>query len=231
MKLNSTHLSLLLSPLIFLAACSNPADGTAEATVNPPGTAEPTISAATPAAPTGKPFSLQPTSKIEFVGSKVTGSHSGGFSKVAGVFHVVDGKLASSGHRIVIDNSSLWTDSDRLTGHLKNPDFFDVANNPLSTFVATAIEPTGADYKVSGDLTLHGVTRNISFPAQVTVSDNLVKVTAEFHIDRYDFEMKYAGQADNLIRKEVVIKLNVEASPGTTDFAAFEATARSGATL
>jgi polyisoprenoid-binding protein YceI len=231
MKLKPTHLSLVLSPLILLAACSNPADGTAEATVNPPGQMEATISAVKPAAPTGKPFSLQPSSKIEFVGSKVTGSHSGGFSKVAGEFFVEEGKLASSGHRIVIDNSSLWTDTDRLTGHLKNADFFDVANNPLSTFVATAIEQTGTDHKVSGDLTLHGVTRNISFPAQVTVSDNVVKIAAEFHIDRYDFEMKYAGQADNLIRKEVVIKLNVEASPGKTDFTAFEAAAKSGASL
>lgn len=217
-------------PAILLAACSNPADKTPEAVVRPVASIQPSVFP--PADSTevaGERFSIQSDSKIEFTGSKVTGSHGGGFNKIAGEFIVVDGKLAPAGHRIMIDISSMWSDSGRLTGHLMTPDFFDAAQYPLSTLIGTSITEKGTGHSVAGNLTLHGITKNITFPATIKVTESMVTVNAEFDFNRHDFDMKYSGKADDLIREEVVLKLDIKATPGTADFAAFEAAATSAA--
>ncbi|MDA1277483.1 MAG: YceI family protein [Verrucomicrobia bacterium] len=216
-------------PIVLVAACSNPADNTPEASVKPAATIQEGAPVADSAQVSGTRFSIQPGSKVEFVGSKVTGSHSGGFERIAGEFIVADGKLASAGHKILIDIPSIWSDSGRLTGHLKSPDFFDASQYPISTFIATSVEEHSGNHTVAGNLTLHGITKNITFPAKVSVSDTMLTVSAEFHINRFDFDMKYSGKADDLIRKEIVLKLDVKAAPGTVDFAAFEKAAQSTA--
>lgn len=154
-------------------------------------------------------------SKIGFVGSKVTGSHEGGFKTFTGGFAVAGDELASGTHQIVIDMDSTWSDSEKLTGHLKNADFFDVETYPESTFVLTSVEAIeeGGTHRLEGELTLHGVTRKIAFPATVTVADEQVTLTSEFSINRFDFGIEYPGKADDLIRKEVVIKLDLRAVP------------------
>jgi polyisoprenoid-binding protein YceI len=73
---------------------------------------------------------------------------------------------------------------------------------------------------VSGNLTLHGVTKQISFPAQIQVSDQAVEVDAQFVLNRFDFEIKYPGKANDLIRKEVVMQFKIKAAPGKATFAA-----------
>jgi uncharacterized protein YfdQ (DUF2303 family) len=50
------------------------------------------------------------------------------------------------------------------------------------------------------------------------VSDQAVDVSAQFFVNRFDFEMKYPGKADDLIRKEVVLNLKLKAAPGKADF-------------
>jgi polyisoprenoid-binding protein YceI len=66
---------------------------------------------------------------------------------------------------------------------------------------------------LTGNLALHGVTNSISFPAQVQISDAAVTLTAEFAINRKDFNITYPGKPDDLIRDNVVLKLNVNAAP------------------
>lgn len=155
---------------------------------------------------------------IGFVGSKVTGSHVGGFKLFKGSFEVVPTKLESSKITAEIDTNSIFTDTDRLTNHLKSPEFFDVAKFPTSTFVSTGIEAGGqgpkakdATHTVTGNLTLHGVTKSISFPAKIAVSGDKATLESEFFINRKDFGIMYPGKANDLIRDEVVIKLAVHA--------------------
>jgi polyisoprenoid-binding protein YceI len=147
------------------------------------------------------------------VGSKVTGSHTGGFNKFTGELRVANGKLSPSGNKVVIDTTSLFSENDRLTGHLKSPDFFNVAQMPTAIFETTAITAQATNSLVTGNLTLHGVTKQISFPADIKVSEAAVEVGAEFFINRFDFNIQYPGKANDLIRKEVVLKLKVKASP------------------
>jgi polyisoprenoid-binding protein YceI len=150
-------------------------------------------------------------SKIEFVGSKVTRSHDGGFRDFSGTLEVRDGDPESASLAVTIKTESIWSDEEQLTGHLKSPDFFEVATYPESTFVLNRVTSTDSGYEISGEFTLHGVTKHISFPADVSVTDEAVRATSQFVIDRFDFGIEYPGMADDLIRREVVIKLDVNA--------------------
>jgi polyisoprenoid-binding protein YceI len=204
---------LSLSVLIF-AGCSNPADKVAKATVSQTNNAA-TATAAAPSEGYAKHFIVSPeNSAINFVGSKVTGSHNGGFTKFTGELRTTNGKLVDEGNQIVIDMNSIYADNDRLTGHLKSPDFFNAAQIPTATFVTKSISQQATNSLVTGDLTLHGVTKQISFPANIRVTENSVELTANFAINRFDFEVNYPGKANDLIRKEVVLKLKVNAVPG-----------------
>lgn len=210
--------------LLLFAACSNPADKVPAAQVS----ASTNSTAAAPATPSmtdaqSRSFAFSPaSSKIEFIGSKVTGSHHGGFTNFAGQVKVADGKPVGNGTRVVIATPSLWSDNDRLTGHLKSADFFDVAKYSTAIFQSASIAQQGTNWNITGDLTLHGITKQVSFPAQIQVSAEKVEVDAEFAINRFDFEMKYPGKADDLIRKEVVLKLDINAAPGSANFGDLE---------
>ena len=105
---------------------------------------------------------------------------------------------------ITIQTESLYADEEKLTKHLKSPDFFDVEKFPTATFKSTAIEKTDDGHTITGDLTLHGVTKRVSFPATVTVTDGQVTANSEFSINRKDFGIVYPGMPDDLIRDLVV---------------------------
>jgi len=208
---------------LFAAACADPAANKTKATVNEPSAnsnaAGSNTAAAKPvAAPAVKGEGLAisgDNSKVEFTGSKVTGKHEGGFKALTGTIDLVNGKAAESSVWVEIDTTSVYSDDEKLTGHLKSKDFFEVEKFPKASFKSTKIEADtakGADaYTVTGDFDLHGVTKSISFPATIKAGADSVEVDAEFSINRKDFGIVYAGQADNLINDLVVIKLNLKA--------------------
>ena len=211
---------LTLAATLAIVGCSNPADDVAKAEVTEASEETPNVGATETSVENVKTFVLGDDSTINFLGSKaVGGEQPGGFKQFVGQLNVADGKLVAEGSKIVIDMDSTWTKAgDRLTNHLKNEDFFDAPNFPTSTFAATGIEADGGGQKVTGNLSLHGVTKSISFPAAVKVSDDKVSLHAEFAINRFDFGIEFPGQADNLIREEVVLTLDVKATPGEADF-------------
>lgn len=202
--------AVALAAVLLVAGCSDPADSVPKS-----GAAAP--KAVTPSAPTAAAdavdYVIRSGSKLGFTGSKATGSHNGGFTNFAGTFKIQGGKITGT-PEIKINMKSIFTDTDRLTGHLRSPDFFDVDKFPVSTFQATSIEADGAGQKITGNLTLHGVTKSISFPAAIAVTGEAVSVKAEFAINRKDFGIVYAGKADDLIRDNVVLKLDLNATPG-----------------
>jgi polyisoprenoid-binding protein YceI len=158
------------------------------------------------------------TSKIEFTGSKVTGKHEGGFKSFSGIWGLLPEKVENSVLNAEIDMSSTWADNDKLTGHLKSHDFFDVAKFPKSTFESTEITKGSTDTKykdathtVTGNLMLHGVTKSIQFPAKIAVTADAASMDSEFFLNRKDFQINYPGMANDLIRDEVVIKLAIRA--------------------
>jgi len=202
MKLSTSLSTIFLATLsLFVSGCVNPADKTEDARVSEAVDAVESIASA-------RTYSISGDSTISFVGSKVTGSHEGGFKEFSGTIEVADGKIAPAS-KITIQMDSLWSDNDRLTGHLKNADFFDVPNFPTAEFVVTSMNGSG---ELTGNLTMHGVTKSITFPSDVEIAGSLVSLKAEFDIKRFDWGIVYKGKADDLIRDEVVIKLDVTAS-------------------
>ena len=188
-----------------VTGCSDPADNVTKAPTSAPKETAPPGSA-------GKTFAIQPDSTIGFVGSKVTGSHSGGYKKFTGKVSVTDGAVTAA--EVKIDMDSTWTDNEKLTGHLKSPDFFDTAKYPTATFTTTDIKSSDAQKSVTGNLDLHGVTKSITFPADIQVTDDAATVKAEFAINRKDFNINYPGKTDDLIRDNVILKLDIKATPG-----------------
>lgn len=189
-----------------LVSCENPADQTTDAEVG---------EAVDPAASEAGDvrYVIADESAITFVGSKVTGSHDGGFEDFAGHF-TVDESGEVNGGSIVIGMDSTWSDTDKLTTHLKSEDFFWVEEHPESTFTVTGVEKSGgSDYKISGNLDLRGVTKNITFPATASKDGETVKIDAEFDINRREWDINYDGKANDLIRDEVVIRFDLTARP------------------
>lgn len=205
--------ALILGSSLFAAAlvsCENPANKTTDASVKDAVTKTSADKAG------GVKYSFTENSKVGFIGSKVTGSHKGGFKTFTGYFTVKDGKPVGNDHKVNIDMTSTWSDNDKLTGHLKTNEFFDVEKYPQSTFDVTSLEKkSDTEYTVAGNFTLHGVTKNISFPATVSQSGDTVKIASKFDINRKDFNINFPGKTDDLIRDEVVIELDLEAKSGS----------------
>jgi len=204
---------LLLSSTIFMFGCEDPSLSKPKAQ-----TAEPSnVSASNSAkALTAAAVSLPITpdnSKIEFTGSKVTGSHEGGFTKFTGTIDLINEKPEDSKVSVDIETASIYANIDAVTNHLKTPDFFDVEKFPKATFTSTKIvrDASAADaYTITGDFDLHGIKKAVTFPATIKVNPDEVTVNSEFTINRKDFGIMYSGKADDLIRDGVVIRLDIK---------------------
>ncbi|HEY8396843.1 MAG TPA: YceI family protein [Flavihumibacter sp.] len=206
---------ILFSAVAALAtACNNAPEG-ASAT---------TSEAQAAAAGTGVTYAIDTNaSVVEWLGSKPVGQHNGTLKISEGQFSIAEGTITAG--KFIIDINSL-TDLDmegemkgKLEGHLKSPDFFDAEKFPTATFEVTKVEALTGDstatHQISGNLTLKDSTKNVSFPANVTVADDAVKATANFNIDRTQWGMFYGSDqslGDKMIRPEVNIKLNISAN-------------------
>lgn len=169
------------------------------------------------------------TSKITWIGTKVNGRHTGSIRLIQGVVGVSNGKV--NGGNFIIDIASLINEDlpakekAKIEHHLKSADFFDVENHPTASFeisktdkfdstTTTSVLP-GATHIISGNLTLKGVTKNVTFPAKIIIDDKNLTVKADFNINRTDWGMNYRGAnnpQDWLINKNVNLKLTINAS-------------------
>ena len=155
---------------------------------------------------------------LGFKGSKVTGSHTGVFKTWTGTVEMGD-SLENSQLKLSADVASVFTDpenrgafSEKLDGHLKSADFFDAGKHPKATFTSKAITPKAENdntHLITGDLSMRGVTREITFPAKVALSDSQVSGKAEFTISRSQWGIVYKGKANDLIRDGVVLTIDV----------------------
>lgn len=212
----------LLIGLTSASACDNdPGEGKVAASVQEVSQtqtpAPPANEAAKPASPTlaATHYAFdESSSKIEFVGAKITGKHDGSFKSFNGTIQTAAGAATGGSVSLEIDVASLEADAPKLTAHLKSPDLLDAAQFPKARFSSTAITPKGAEdqFTVTGNFELHGVTKQIGFPATIRVQPERVEADAEFSINRNDFGIVYPGKPDDLIQDNVLIKLNIRAA-------------------
>ena len=147
----------------------------------------------------------------------------GEFTKVSGTVEGDEKTPAQAVITATIDATSINTREAKRDDHLKSPDFLDVAKYPTITFKSKKIEPSGAgQFKLTGDLTLHGVTREVVLDvSDVTppIKDPMGKTRAGAHattkVDRKDFGINWSKVMDGgglMVGDEVAISIDVEAT-------------------
>jgi polyisoprenoid-binding protein YceI len=209
----------LLLALVLAGCAGDVSAGKTDAVVNAPSSAPAPAKATAPAVGSQVlPIDVG-QSDIHALGAKVTGTETVRFSKWSGVVQVVGGKV--QGVHVDVDVSSLDAGKPKLNGHLNSPDFFDTEKYPKATFQSTSIAEgsteAGMTHTVTGDLTMRGVTKSVTFPMKVQVTDDHVSGEAEFAINRLDWNIAYPGAPDNLIQDKVVLTVKlVAANPSTT---------------
>lgn len=146
----------------------------------------------------------------------------GEFTKVSGTANADDADLTKSTLEATIDTSSIDTHNAKRDEHLRSPDFLDVAKFPSMTFKAKKIAKVGdAHYTVTGDLTLHGVTKEVALDVEgptPTVKDMMGAMRAGAHatatIKRSDFGIvwnKTLEAGGMALGDDVQISIDVEA--------------------
>jgi polyisoprenoid-binding protein YceI len=215
MKSFSLNLAALCLAATAATACAkDPTAGKTEAKVAEPVAAAP---AAQQAAALETYTVAKEASKIGFVGAKVTAEHVGEFKEFEGTLALANGKLAGGKVEFVVKAESVIVDGGlpKLEGHLKSSDFFDVEKFPTAKFVSTDIKEgsdvAGMTHTVTGNLEMRGTTKSVTFPAKVEVGADAVKATTEFGINRKDFGIEYPGMPDDLIKENVLLKIDLSA--------------------
>lgn len=145
-------------------------------------------------------------STVTWKAYKVTGSHTGTIALKSGVLEFNGDKL--TGGEFVVDMATINTTDltgdykNKLDGHLNSDEFFATAKNPTSSLVFTNVEANGKNsYKVTGDLTIKGITKPVAFNVSIYGS----KATAILKVDRTDYNVKYGSGSffDNLGDKTI----------------------------
>lgn len=149
-------------------------------------------------------------------------------SIVRGTFRSVNGTIEydpahpeNARVEATIDASSIYTGVADRDAHLRSADFFDAENYPVLTFTSTKVEPQGEnEARITGDLTIRGVTREVVIDAELLgvvnspFGDERVGFTGSTRINREDWGLTWnmAIEAGGvLVGKDVKIELNVEA--------------------
>jgi polyisoprenoid-binding protein YceI len=129
-----------------------------------------------------------------------------------------DGTATASG---TVQTASVDTREPQRDEHLRSPDFFDAATHEQITFRSTAITPVDEEtFKITGDITIHGITKPITLEAVVEGTDEdpwgntRVGLSVTGQINRGDFEMKFnqaLGSGNMLVSDKVKLTLDISA--------------------
>lgn len=151
--------------------------------------------------------------RVTFIGTAGKSSHEGAFDRLSGEWMLPTDDIKDSQFAVRIDIDSVRTRIGLLTDHLKQDDFFDTKKFPTAAFVSNAIEPEpgkdGATHRVTGEFTIHGVTRRVIFPAKIAVNSNAVSLDAKFTIKQSEYGMARAMES---ARDDVAVTVSLNAS-------------------
>jgi polyisoprenoid-binding protein YceI len=146
----------------------------------------------------------------------------GHFTSFEGVIHVSE-RPEDSSVELMIDAASISTDNDTRDNHLRSGDFLDLENHPKITFKSTKVEILGgAKLRVTGDLTIRGVTKQVVLDAEYAgaakdaYGRTRIAFSAKTEIDRDEFGVNWNMALDAggvLVGKKVQIELEVQALP------------------
>lgn len=160
-------------------------------------------------------------SKVYWTAKKVTGEHTGHVSLQNGTVTLKDGAISNASFTMdmnTIDCTDMegeW--KDKLVGHLKSDDFFSVEKNPTAAFNVKSVKKSGAQTLVTGDLTIKGITHEVSFPVDVKNDNTTLTANGTAKLDRTKWDIRYrsgkffSDLGDNLIYDEFEIRIELVA--------------------
>jgi polyisoprenoid-binding protein YceI len=220
MNKRSTTILALLAAAVTISACSDAPKGD-NARISEKQSA---------AAETGTRFTVDTAaSRIRFTGHGVGKNHPGTFRLSSGTVALAGNTVSGGNFTINIHSLELEQKGEMFEGklrpHLMSGDFFDADKFGTARFEITKVAPyqangkdssivAGANYTVSGNLTIKDVTKNISFPARIDLDGNTLKATGNFDIDRRQWKMNYGNDktlGDKFISETVNIGLDLQA--------------------
>ena len=145
----------------------------------------------------------------------------GHFSKITGVLTRDESNVANSSVEVAIEAASIETRDAQRDAHLKSADFFDVEKHPILAFKSNGIKQVkDGELAVGGDLTIHGVTRKVTFdvegptpPAKDPWGNTRIAVSGTTKINRKDFGLTWNSALETggiLVGDEVTISLDVQ---------------------
>jgi polyisoprenoid-binding protein YceI len=153
---------------------------------------------------------------IRHIATKVKGE----FREFSGTFSFDEKSPATSKVAVTVQSASVFTNNDKRDAHLRTPDFFDATKYPTATFKSTKVEAAGKGrYKVTGDLTLHGVTKSVVLDVEhlgteQAFGSSVAGFTATTRILRKDFGFdlgKVLESGKLMLSDEVDLALEIEA--------------------
>jgi polyisoprenoid-binding protein YceI len=170
-------------------------------------------------------IALKPAaSSVEWHAEKITGSHSGTVALKKGNVMLENDQL--TGGMFIMDmNKIAVTDikgegKTKLEGHLNSKDFFNVGEHAEAMFKITSVKPMKSDdanfnTEISGELTIKGITKPVTFPAKVSVEKGKFAAYGEMTIDRTNYDIKYGSSSffddlgDRAIYNEFTLKISL----------------------
>ena len=166
-------------------------------------------------------------SSITWHATKVTGEHMGTVDVTNGYLSITDGELVAA--NVIANMETIrCTDlegewGDKLVGHLNSDDFFNVSEHKTSSFTLRNIEALDetkgdATHTVTGDFTIRGITKSVTFDAKVADNNGKLSIEGSVVLDRAQFEVKYGSGSffdnlgDNLIHDNFTVGFNLVAN-------------------
>jgi polyisoprenoid-binding protein YceI len=207
LKMKTIYTLSLAASLAFLASCGESTTAVESQPEATPAVAEETS--------TTYYMDLE-NSVVKWAGTKVTGGgHQGTIGIGKGAFTIEEGNITSG--QISLDMKSIKNEdlagtekATQLEGHLSSADFFDVEQYPRASFVVTGHE----NGQLSGNLTLKGVTREITFPITVTEKDGTATANGSVVIDRTQWNVLHGSSlADATLGDNMEISFRLIAAP------------------
>jgi polyisoprenoid-binding protein YceI len=164
-----------------------------------------------------------------------------GMSEVTGKFSDFKGRivvpdetdLTKSTVDVVIKTASIDTGVEDRDKHLRTADFFDAPTYPEITFKSKKIQKVADAWAVTGDFTMHGVTKELTIPFQLTGHDKTLGARASFPLNRRDYGVSWSRAMDDgsvFVADQVTVELRVLTRTGKTaeELAKAEAAKKAG---
>jgi polyisoprenoid-binding protein YceI len=149
-----------------------------------------------------KVWKIKDTYNIAFSNTSVSGI----FKKFSGTIDFDEANLTSSKFNVSIEVASINTGNGLQNKHAKEAEWFDAAKYPYIKYTSSKIEKSGTSYKVSGQLEIKGIKKDVSFPFTFKKAGNSGTFNGEFSINRSDFNI---GQKGGEVAEAIKINISI----------------------